>query len=50
LTAIYPLEEDPAIFNKNLSLSMKESQIIPTTDGFGWDITGNRTRLFIFKV
>jgi len=40
-----PQKEDLAIFNKNLARSMKDSQIIPTTDGYAWDVTGNRTKL-----
>ncbi len=40
-----PLKEDLVIFNKNLSRSMKDSQIIPTADGYAWDITGNQTKL-----
>jgi predicted RNA-binding Zn ribbon-like protein len=40
-----PLNEDLVVFNKNLSRSMKDSQIIPTTDGYAWDIAGNRTKL-----
>jgi predicted RNA-binding Zn ribbon-like protein len=40
-----PLNDDLAKFNKNLSRSMKDSQIIPATDGYAWDITGNRTSL-----
>ena len=37
--------EDLVVFNKNLSRSMKDSHIIPTTDGYAWDIAGNRTKL-----
>ena len=40
-----PLKEDLAILNFNLSQSMKDSQIIPTTDGYAWDIAGNRAKL-----
>jgi predicted RNA-binding Zn ribbon-like protein len=40
-----PLNEDLAIFNKHLSQSMKDSRIIPTKEGYAWDITCNRTRL-----
>jgi predicted RNA-binding Zn ribbon-like protein len=40
-----PLKEDLVIFNNNLSRSMKDSQIIPTADGYAWDITGNRAKL-----
>jgi len=40
-----PLKEDLVIFNKNLSRSMKDSRIIPTADGYAWDITGNQTKL-----
>jgi predicted RNA-binding Zn ribbon-like protein len=40
-----PLKEDLAIFNQNFSQSMKDSQIIPTADGYAWDITGNRAKL-----
>jgi predicted RNA-binding Zn ribbon-like protein len=40
-----PLKEDLAIFNKDLSRSMKDSQITRTTDGYAWDITGNQTKL-----
>jgi predicted RNA-binding Zn ribbon-like protein len=40
-----PLNEDLVIFNKNLSRSMKDTQIIPTADGYAWDITGNQTKL-----
>jgi predicted RNA-binding Zn ribbon-like protein len=40
-----PLYEDLTIFNKNLSRSMKDSQIILTTDGYAWNLAGNQTRL-----
>ena len=40
-----PLKEDLAIFNKNLSRSMKDSRILPTTDGYAWDTTGSQSRL-----
>jgi predicted RNA-binding Zn ribbon-like protein len=40
-----PLKEDLAIFNKNLSRSMQDSQITRTKDGYAWDITRNRTKL-----
>ena len=40
-----PLKDDLAIFNENLSRSMKDSQIVPTADGYAWDITGNQTNL-----
>jgi predicted RNA-binding Zn ribbon-like protein len=40
-----PLNEDLAFFNLNLSRSMKNSQIVPTADGYAWDITGNQTNL-----
>jgi len=40
-----PLKEDLALFNKNISRSMKDSQITRSNDGYSWDITGNRTRL-----
>ena len=40
-----PPNEDLSIFNKNLSQSMQDSQIIRTKDGYTWDHTGNRTQL-----
>jgi len=40
-----PLKEDLAIFNKNLSKTMKDSQIFRTMDGYAWDTTGSQTRL-----
>lgn len=40
-----PQDEDLAIFNENLARSMKDLQIVPTADGYVWDITGNQTKL-----
>jgi len=40
-----PLKKDLFSFNKQLSRSMQDSQIIRTKDGYIWDTTGNKTRL-----
>lgn len=40
-----PVEEDLNFFNKNLSLSMQDSKITRTDDGYRWDNSGNKTRL-----
>ncbi|UCD78679.1 MAG: CGNR zinc finger domain-containing protein [Desulfobacterales bacterium] len=40
-----PVEEDLNFFNENLSLSMKDSKITRTDDGYRWDNIGNKTQL-----
>jgi predicted RNA-binding Zn ribbon-like protein len=40
-----PAEEDLNFFNQNLSLSMKDSKITRTDDGYSWDNNGNKTQL-----
>jgi predicted RNA-binding Zn ribbon-like protein len=40
-----PLKEDLTIFNRFLSRSMKDSQIIRTKDGYAWDINRKKARL-----
>lgn len=36
---------DLALFNKELSLTMSQSRIVNTANGFSWDTTGNKQRL-----
>jgi len=40
-----PEREDLNFFNKNLSLSMKDSKIARADDGYSWDNSGNKTQL-----
>lgn len=40
-----PNKEDLNFFNENLSLSMKDSKITRTGDGYRWDKAGNKTQL-----
>jgi predicted RNA-binding Zn ribbon-like protein len=40
-----PAGEDLNYFNQNLSLSMKDSKITRTGDGYRWDNFGNKTQL-----
>ena len=40
-----PLKKDLLVFNKYLSRSMRDSQIVRTKDGYAWDNAGNKTQL-----
>jgi len=40
-----PSKEELIRFNKQLSLSMKDTQIKKISDGYTWDATGNKTKL-----
>ena len=40
-----PAEKDLAFFNRHLSETMRQSQIIHTKDGFVWDSTGNKRQM-----
>jgi len=40
-----PSKKDLADFNKHLSRSLRDSQIVRTKDGYTWDTTGNKARL-----
>jgi predicted RNA-binding Zn ribbon-like protein len=39
------LKKDLLVFNKYLSRSMRDSQIVKTKDGYAWDAAGNKTQL-----
>ena len=40
-----PAPKDLTGFNKHLSESLKASQIVKAKEGYGWDTTGDKTRL-----
>ena len=40
-----PDKRDLDLFNENLSLSMKDSKITRTADGYSWDNTGNKKQI-----
>ena len=45
ITVRNPKKEDLTVFNKNLCRTMKKSQITATSDGYAWDIAGNKMKL-----
>ena len=40
-----PLKKDLSVFNRYLSRSRRDSQIVRTKKGYAWDNTGNKTQL-----
>ena len=45
ITGQNPDKRDLDFFNENLSLSMKDSKITRTADGYSWDNTGNKKQI-----
>lgn len=45
ITGQEPDKEDLSFFNENLSLSMKDSKITRTAEGYSWDSIGNKKQL-----
>ena len=45
ITVRNPKKEDLTVFNKNLCRTMKNSLITATSDGYAWDIAGNKMKL-----
>ena len=45
ITGQKPDKRDLDLFNENLSLSMKDSKITRTADGYSWDNTGNKKQI-----
>jgi predicted RNA-binding Zn ribbon-like protein len=45
ITVRNPKKEDLTVFNKNLCRTMKNTLITATSDGYAWDIAGNKMKL-----